>query len=121
MTGVARGMARIRAYNEGDQNYQPAETTATVEIYSTHRDIMYLFTPNNDGFNDLWEIPELASYGKSEVRVYNRWGKLVFHSPDYNNTWNGTSHGSDLPEGAYYFIIKTTNSGTITGTVNILR
>ncbi|MGB8491874.1 MAG: gliding motility-associated C-terminal domain-containing protein, partial [Bacteroidales bacterium] len=121
LTGVSKGAARIRAYNDGNENYEAADTVATVEIYSTHRDILYLFTPNNDGINDLWEIPELASYGKSDVRIYNRWGMLVFSSPDYNNTWNGTSNGKDLPEGAYYFIIKTQNAGTITVTVNIVR
>jgi gliding motility-associated-like protein len=86
-------MAQIRAYNAGNENFDAAETIATVEIYSTHRDILNLFTPNNDGFNDLWEIPELASYGKCNVRIYNRWGKSVFSSPDYNNTWDGTSDG----------------------------
>jgi gliding motility-associated-like protein len=121
LTGVSKGNVQIRAYHPGDQNYTSAETFATVEVYSTHKDIIHLFTPNNDGFNDLWEIPELASYGKCDVRIYNRWGKLVFSSPDYNNTWNGTSNGTNLPEGAYYYVIKTQNSGTITGTVNILR
>jgi len=121
LTGVSKGTVEIRAYHPGDQNYNPAETTAYVEFWSTHRDIMNLFTPNNDGVNDLWEIPDLLSYGKCDVRIYNRWGKLVFSSPDYDNTWNGTSDGTDLPEGAYYFVIKTQNAGTITGTVNIVR
>ena len=121
LTGISKGNVSIRAFQPGDQNYQSAEAFATVEVYSTHRDILYLFTPNNDGFNDLWEIPDLASYGKCDVRIYNRWGKPVFSSPDYNNTWDGTSGGKDLPEGAYYFVIKTTNAGTITGTVNIVR
>jgi gliding motility-associated-like protein len=121
ITGVSKGTVQIKAYNQGNQNYNPAETLASAEVYSTHRDIMNLFTPNNDGFNDLWEIPDLASYGKSDVKVYNRWGKLVFSSSSYDNTWNGTSDGKDLPEGAYYYVIKTQNSGTITGTVNIVR
>jgi gliding motility-associated-like protein len=121
LTGVEKGNVQIRAYNEGDENYDAAETFITVEIYSTHRDIMYLFTPNNDGFNDLWELPELASWGRCDVRVFNRWGKLVFTDDDYNNTWNGLSDGNPVPEGAYYFIIKTENAGTVKGTVNIIR
>ena len=92
-----------------------------VEIYSTHKDIMNLFTPNNDGFNDLWELPELVSWGKCQVRVFNRWGKLVFADDNYNNTWDGTSNGKPVPEGPYYFVIKTENNGTVKGTVNIVR
>jgi gliding motility-associated-like protein len=121
LTGVEKGNVQIRAYNEGDENYDAAETFITVEIYSAFRDIMYLFTPNNDGFNDLWELPELASWGRCDVRVFNRWGKLVFTDDDYNNTWNGLSDGNPVPEGAYYFIIKTANAGTVKGTVNIIR
>jgi gliding motility-associated-like protein len=82
---------------------------------------MHLFTPNNDGFNDLWELPDLVTWGKCDVKVYNRWGKLVFADANYNNLWDGTSNGSPLPEGAYYFVIKTENAGTVTGTVNIVR
>jgi len=121
LTGVSKGSVQIRAYNNGDQNYNAGQTLASVEITSSHKNIMYLFTPNNDGFNDLWEIPEMDTYGKCDVRVFNRWGKLVYSSPDYNNDWNGTWNGNDVPEGAYYFVIKTENSGTIKGTVNIVR
>lgn len=122
LTGLIKGIVDIRAYNEGDQNYNPAELLASVEITNTHRDIMHLFTPNSDGHNDLWELPELYNtWGKCNVKVYNRWGKLVFADKDYNGDWNGMSDGKDVPEGAYYFIIETENSGTITGTVNIVR
>jgi gliding motility-associated-like protein len=121
LTGMSRGNAKIRAYQQGNENYYAAEDEITVEVISTHENILYLFTPNNDGFNDYWEIPDLESYGKCEVRVYNRWGKLVFSSPDYHNEWDGTSNGVKLPSAAYYFIIESETEGSITGTVNIVR
>ncbi len=121
ITGISRGNAKIRAWQPGNENYNSAESEISVDVKSTHENILHLFTPNNDGFNDLWEIPDLESYGKCEVKVYNRWGKLVFSSPDYHNEWDGTSDGADLPSAAYYFIIKSETSGTITGIVNIVR
>jgi gliding motility-associated-like protein len=121
LTGVFKGIVQIRAYHPGDQNYFAAEVFAPAEIYSTHKDIMYLFTPNSDGFNDYWELPKLSVWGKCDVRVFNRWGKLVFADANYNNLWDGSSNGSPLPEGPYYFVIKTENAGTVTGTVNIVR
>jgi gliding motility-associated-like protein len=121
LTGISRGNANIRAWQQGDENYYAAEDEITVEVISTHENIMYLFTPNNDGFNDYWEIPELDTYGKCDARVYNRLGKLVFSSTDYQNEWDGTSNGVKLPSAAYYFILKTETAGTITGTVNIVR
>jgi gliding motility-associated-like protein len=121
LTGVSKGNVQIRAFHPGDLNWDAAEAFATVEIYSTHKDIMHLFTPNNDGFNDYWELPDLAAWGKSDVRVFNRWGKLVFSDPDYNNLWDGTSNGAPLPEGPYYYVIETENAGMVKGTVNIVR
>jgi gliding motility-associated-like protein len=121
LTGISRGNAGIRAYHSGDQNYYSAEVIATVEIYSTHKDILNLFTPNNDGINDYWELPDLATWGNCNVKVYNRWGKLVFDKKAYDNRWDGTSNGNPLPEGPYYYIIDTENSGVVKGTVNIVR
>ena len=121
LTGLARGSVQVRAYNQGNENYLPGEAFYTIEITTTHRDVMYLFTPNNDGFNDLWEIPNLAELGRCDVRVFNRWGKLVYANKNYNNDWDGTSEGKPLPEGAYVFIIESENEGIIKGTVNIVR
>jgi gliding motility-associated-like protein len=121
ITGISKGTVQIRAFNAGDQNYNAAEIFATVEVYSTHKDIMHLFTPNSDGINDLWELPELSAWGKCDVRVYNRWGKLIYANRNYNNQWDATSNGNPVPEGAYYFIIKTERAGVVKGTVNIVR
>jgi gliding motility-associated-like protein len=123
LTAIKKGSVQIRAYNAGDANYEPAETFVTVEVVSTHRDIMNLFTPNGDGINDYWEIPipEMNTWGKCDVRIFNRWGKLVFAQDNYDNLWDGTSNGNPLPEGPYYYVIKTQNAGTIKGTVNLVR
>ncbi len=121
LTGLSSGNVIVRAWQPGNENYNPAEAEISVEILSTHKNILHLFTPNNDGFNDLWEIPDLESYGKCDVKIYNRWGKLVFSSPDYHNEWDGSSDGVSLPPAAYYFIIKTEMAGTITGTINLVR
>jgi gliding motility-associated-like protein len=121
LTGISKGKTIIRAYNNGDQNYEPAETTGEIKVHSTHSKIMNLFTPNNDGINDYWELPDMPEWGKCDVRVFNRWGKLVFANPDYDNLWDGISEGSPLPEGAYYYIIKTQNAGVVKGTVNLVR
>ena len=84
------------------------------------------FTPNGDGAHDDWEIPNLdVVFPNNIVRVYNRWGNLVFESPqgDYdNNRWDGTYNGDLLPVGSYYYIIEPNDgkSEAKTGTVSIL-
>lgn len=65
------------------------------------------FTPNNDGLNDTWGIPNLNLYTKCDVKIFNRYGQLVFHSLGYQHPWTGTYNGEQLPTGTYVYIIDT--------------
>jgi gliding motility-associated-like protein len=82
------------------------------------------FSPNADGFNDTWEIDNAVAYGDLiNVRVYNRWGEVVFESRGYDTPWDGTRNGRQMPVGSYFYIIdvKDGNSKPYTGIVTILR
>ena len=86
------------------------------------------FTPNNDNQNDRWEIVGLdTKYPTNSVRIFNRWGELLFESVEgkySNNEWDGTYKGEALPVGSYYYIIelaKDKSSEPINGTVSIIR
>jgi gliding motility-associated-like protein len=73
------------------------------------------FTPNSDGVNDLWVIKELIGL-PNQLQIYNRLGAMVYSAKNYDNTWNGTYKGKDLPAGTYYYTInlkKTVTSGYI--------
>lgn len=81
------------------------------------------FTPDGDGFNDVWNLKELVNYPKCEVRIFNRWGHTLFESTGYETPWNGTFNGEQLPAGAYFFVIDL-NVGEIdplTGSITIIR
>lgn|GEM_PF-1043345 len=81
-----------------------------------------VFTPNGDGINETWEIPYLQYYPNASVEVYDRWGRLVFHSTGYPNNWDGKSNGRELPMDTYFFIIKlNSHSKPWIGNVTILR
>jgi gliding motility-associated-like protein len=81
-----------------------------------------IFTPNNDGVNDRWEIPSLNSYLQCRVDIYDRYGRIVFHSTGYDQPWDGTINGNPLPIGTYYYIIKVSDKlALISGSVTILR
>lgn len=71
-----------------------------------------VFTPNGDGVNDYINF---AIYGEgilSSVKVYNRWGNLVFEGYNNNALWDGTFNNKDCPEATYYYIITLeTSSG----------
>ncbi len=84
------------------------------------------FTPNGDNAHDTWELINLdEAYPNNIVRVFNRWGNILFESApgNYNaNVWDGSYKGETLPVGSYYFIIELNNDEqeTITGTVTIV-
>lgn len=80
------------------------------------------FSPNGDGVNDTWAIPNLADYPNSVVEVFNRYGQPVFRSFGYTKPWDGTLNGKELPVGTYYYIIDP-KSGfpRMTGYVVILK
>ncbi len=83
------------------------------------------FTPNNDGFNDIWKFENLSSLSKIEVVVYNNFGNEVFKSLDYVTPWDGKFNGEILPVGSYYWMVNIYQPNgekeLINGIVSILR
>lgn len=72
------------------------------------------FSPNRDGHNDTFRIPEFDDYQNMSLLVFNRNGIVVFDSPDYDNNWNGEANkgplkGEVVPKGVYFYILKFEN------------
>lgn len=68
------------------------------------------FSPNGDGINDFYEIPNLYKYPNNSIKIFNRWGVEVFQASPYKNDWDGRSRhpatiGEDLPVSTYYYIL----------------
>jgi gliding motility-associated-like protein len=82
------------------------------------------FSPNGDEYNPVWVIENAEQWGdKIHVRIFNRWGELIFESKGYGGdaAWDGTRNGKLMPVGSYYYIIdiKDGMSKPYTGTVTI--
>jgi len=91
-------------------------------VAPSSNDIPNVFTPNGDGKGDIWRIPNLMFYPKATVDVYDRWGRLIFHTTGKENKyWDGTSEGKDMPMSTYFYIIKGISEKEIIGTVSLLR
>ncbi|MXV52369.1 T9SS type B sorting domain-containing protein [Pedobacter sp. HMF7647] len=79
------------------------------------------FTPNGDGINDTWSIMGVENDVTVTVRIYNRYGKIVFSSKGYPIPWNGLKNGERLPSGTYYYLIALKNdSQVLRGPVTII-
>jgi gliding motility-associated-like protein len=65
------------------------------------------FTPNNDGFNDTWQVTGVSRMFQpnTKILIYNRYGKLVKEVDPLGEGWNGTSKGLKLPSDDYWFSV----------------
>lgn|GEM_PF-3274879 len=65
-----------------------------------------IFTPNQDGQNDLFK-PLISEKVKSiKIKIYNRWGQLIYETNQKNEGWDGhTTSGTTAPTGTYFYLI----------------
>jgi gliding motility-associated-like protein len=83
------------------------------------------FTPNSDGYNDIFRPKFAGRATKYSFIVYNRWGQKVFESRDPALGWDGTINGTQQPSGVYvwqcqYQLYKR-DPVAVKGTVVLLR
>jgi gliding motility-associated-like protein len=64
------------------------------------------FTPNGDGFNDLFK-PKVAT-GILEYRavMFDRWGQELIQWEGSSTAWDGTFNGNPSPDGVYFYVIR---------------
>ncbi len=64
------------------------------------------FTPNGDGINDIFHPYPYKFVVKVNMKIYNRWGDLVFQTTNPDINWDGTDMrtGKPVPDGVYYYI-----------------
>jgi len=75
------------------------------------------FTPNNDGYNDTWNIEGVNGnqYPNTIVQIYDRYGKLIKQMKGASTGWDGTLNGRMLPSEDYWYVIMFENNKTIKG------
>jgi gliding motility-associated-like protein len=92
-----------------------ATDTVLVSVTCDTLSIPNGFSPNGDNFNDYFVITNLERYPNANLKIFNRWGLLVFEMDKYDNTWNGLSNsdlirlGEELPDGTYYYLLDLKN------------
>ncbi|MFM9075585.1 MAG: gliding motility-associated C-terminal domain-containing protein, partial [Bacteroidota bacterium] len=80
-----------------------------------------VFSPNNDGVNDQWELPGLTSFSTCILTIFDKSGMRVFEMKGYDNKWDGNFNGKPLPEGTYYYVMGCPDRPAISGHLLIAR
>ena len=114
--------------SNGVPDYLERNSSDEVEVFN-------LLTPNGDGYYDTLQIRGLEDFPNNTIKIYNRWGVLVYSTRSYNtngNVFDGTSTGrvtvdvgNKLPVGTYFYILNYENdegvNKTLTGYIYINR
>ncbi|HSK14222.1 MAG TPA: gliding motility-associated C-terminal domain-containing protein [Phnomibacter sp.] len=80
------------------------------------------FSPNGDGINDTWVIRGMDVLPDPVMRVFDRYGQLVFASRGYQRAWDGLRNGRPVPAGTYYFILELNNGmPPLNGSLTVIR
>jgi gliding motility-associated-like protein len=81
------------------------------------------FTPNNDGYNDTWQIKNLDKRGfeASKIYIFDRYGKLLKQIAPLGNGWDGIFNNTRLPSTDYWFVLELTNGKTVKGHFALIR
>lgn len=64
------------------------------------------FTPNGDGTNDTWNIPDLQGAQNVHIRIMDRYGKVVANLSPTGPGWDGNLNGHPLPSSDYWFVVS---------------
>ena len=87
-----------------------------------------VITPNGDGMNDTWKVMTDCKIQDFDLRIFNRWGQLVFSSDNTNIAWDGTVNGAPTADGIYFYemefkdtVIVGVDSEDFRGSITLIR
>ncbi len=79
----------------------------TIKITILDMEIPTGFSPNNDGINDQFVIKGLNLSDQNELIVFNKWGRVIYSSNNYQNNWGGyNQQNKELVEDTYFYVLK---------------
>lgn len=113
-TGIAPG-----SYLAYARDKNGCGVSAPFQIYVL--DYPRFFTPNGDGFNDVWKIKNLDLFPDAVISVFNRYGKLLKQLNANSSGWNGTFNNSELPADDYWFHLNFGDGKIIKGHFSLKR
>ena len=108
-----------------------SSSTRSFNVIVEHCKIPNVMTPNGDGINDYFLVDFREAVSKVQMHIYDRWGKLVFQSNNYENCslsasdfcWDGVNQnsGNDCEEGVYFYLIEFPDGRNFKGTFSLMK
>jgi gliding motility-associated-like protein len=95
------------------------EVTDSIRIYRMN-DIVIpnVVTSNQDNCNDIFQIEGVGDVTLGRLKIYDRWGQLIFEEDQYQSDW---PKDPNVPPGTYFFILSYLNCSDFKGWVEVVR
>ncbi len=124
LSGITQLSIRVRS-TDPYQNTIEQRFTLSKELYAKPQDqlkIVNAFSPDGDGINDTWIIPELRFYNQVEIEVFDRSGVRLFKTTNPEEGWNGKDTNGQVRQGAFFYIVQVKDINLVKkGVVTILK
>lgn len=79
------------------------------------------FTPNGDGYNDLWVIKNINQMPDYTISIFDRYGNLLKQMTQNGTGWNGIFNGREMPSDDYWFTLLFVNGKNVKGHFSLKR
>jgi gliding motility-associated-like protein len=100
--------------------FNPATSCpTTLRVVPDNRCLYFynIITPNGDGQNDVFTIENIERYPNTTLTIFNRWGRRMYHSDDYHNTFGGEGTGP----GVFYYLCQLADGTRYKGWFEVMR
>jgi len=92
------------------------------EPFPDVENIPNLISPNNDGINDTWVIPQVYVAGtNTQVVILSSQGKVMLQTNNYQNNWPENQIDFNAVNPVYYYIITTATNKTKKGSITVVK
>ncbi len=98
-------------FSHGNDTIQyPAEGEAQPFVVSISESVLEMpnaFSPNGDGYNDIYKAKEgYQSIVSFKAVIFNRWGQKLYSWDNIEGGWDGKFHGKTVPDGVYFVVVN---------------
>ncbi|EJF11460.1 Ig-like domain-containing protein [Pontibacter sp. BAB1700] len=123
LSGIRNFSIRVRTTDPYRNSFEQTFTLSK-EVYQPANPIKLVnaFSPDNDGINDTWTVPELKFYDEISIQVFDRAGRRLFHTTNPEQGWDGRGQDGQVKEGSYFYIIEVKDINLVQkGVLTVLK
>jgi gliding motility-associated-like protein len=88
-------------------DYINCERKADPPVDDAVLELPNVFSPGSDNFNDIFAPKEIRNISEISIKIFNRWGRIIFEGKDKDHLWDGKNNsGQKCEDGVYFYLLS---------------